>query len=263
MVSSSATAILLSYRRPHNIELLVSSLLCCKFISKVVVSNNNPELNISDWVHLTDRRLSLLDQRENRGCGDRWRIARSENGSFFIVIDDDTFMAPRQLKILFSSLLENPEIPHGVFGGVMVPGDSDQLPKTWYVRSCSCEVDVLHQVYAVTDRHVRRYFYLRDAIAARNVVYRHIIDTVADDIVISHAGHGRPIISDVGHIPECSSRIAPGVALVAEDDFFSKRACIHREIYLAKSTDLHRDYGGTSQASLRKRRHLFGMDLGR
>ncbi|MBA4322624.1 MAG: hypothetical protein C0408_07390, partial [Odoribacter sp.] len=56
MDNPKACAIVLSYARPKNIEWIVRALLLCPFIEKVIVSNNNPDLKIEDWVHIDDDR---------------------------------------------------------------------------------------------------------------------------------------------------------------------------------------------------------------
>src|SRR4051812_46165654 len=41
------TVVLLSYRRPQNIEWLVRGYLKCDFVTRVIVSNNNPDVDLT------------------------------------------------------------------------------------------------------------------------------------------------------------------------------------------------------------------------
>ncbi len=93
----SATAILLSYKRPKNIEPIVRALLRCAFIDKVIVSNNNPAVRIGDWVHLTDPRIRLIDQTRDSPPGLRFAIAFDTPAEHFLCIDDDIFPYPKQV----------------------------------------------------------------------------------------------------------------------------------------------------------------------
>src|SRR5438132_199315 len=49
--------VLQSYRRPINIEPILQNLLACDFVSTVVVSNNNPEVDLASYVRVRDPRL--------------------------------------------------------------------------------------------------------------------------------------------------------------------------------------------------------------
>ena len=57
LAQPTATAILLSYARPQNLQWIIQSLLRCEFIEKVIVSNNNPSTKLEKWVPITDSRL--------------------------------------------------------------------------------------------------------------------------------------------------------------------------------------------------------------
>src|SRR3989338_10275672 len=61
-------AIIESFKRPQNIELLVRLYLKIPFISKVIISNNNRLIRIRDWVSHSDPRLFVYYQSMDLAC---------------------------------------------------------------------------------------------------------------------------------------------------------------------------------------------------
>ena len=80
-------------------------------------------------------------------------------------------------------------------------------------------MDVLHQLYFVTSKHVRRYHELVGALKARAPEAYAIAQRYGDDIVISHCGESQPRIHNVGFIATCTTSFAKGVALNALEEF--------------------------------------------
>ena len=91
-----ATVILLSYKRVRNIQPIVRSLLKASCVGKVIVSNNNPDLRLDDWLRLRDDRVQVIDQPVRRFPGVRFELARQDGGEYFLTLDDDVFLFPRQ-----------------------------------------------------------------------------------------------------------------------------------------------------------------------
>ena len=141
--------ILASYHieRMKNIEPLVRSLSKCDFVSGIIVSNHNPDISVEDWVKIKDERLRLINQPTRHGPGYCWMLADKEDSDFFILIDDDFLASPRQLKILFQHLVEQPDVPHGVTG----------FFKSKYYQNREMEVVTLNQIYAITRAHLDKY----------------------------------------------------------------------------------------------------------
>ena len=103
----SAAVIVQSFARPQNIELIVKLALRCRFVDSVIVSNNNPEVDLKQWVRIKDSRYTLISQNQKMPCGTRFDIAKGLPHRHFICIDDDVFLRPCQIMALYSSLLDN------------------------------------------------------------------------------------------------------------------------------------------------------------
>lgn len=228
-----ATVVLLSYKRVKNIEPITRSFLKCNFIEKVVISNHNPEIKIEEWVKLKDERVILINQPKKRRCGYRWVIAQDEPADYFIAVDDDAFIYPEQIRKLFLFLIEEPKIPHGVKGSTCF--DEEQNFVNLYFQQQNREVHVLHQIYFVTREHVKNYFKYLEQIKRNNpVVGEYVnpleVDSVGDDIVISHTGSSQAKIHDVGFILTCLTQYSEGIAIKSEKDFGKKRIPILKEV---------------------------------
>jgi glycosyltransferase involved in cell wall biosynthesis len=204
------TVVLLSYKRPQNIEPLVRSALKCAFVARVIVCNNNPEFRMEKWVGVSEPRLLLLDQKENLGPGYRFHVAAREPGEYFCFIDDDVFLYPEQIRKLFGHLLEDPSVPHGVRGQIVF--DNQDFLDGIYGREC--KVDILNGVYFFTKAHLSEYFRLDEKL---NGIPR------VDDIVLSFSGGSAPRCHDVGEILLCPTESVSGIAIWKETDFRKHR----------------------------------------
>jgi hypothetical protein len=224
------TAVVLSYSRPANINWIVESLLACDFVSRVVVSNNNPEYDINDWIRRRDPRVFLLNQARPTKQGIRFALARSVDSPYYFLIDDDVFLYPSQLGVLFEHLVADPAVPHGLFGERRAEANERHPPNYPFriaVRRQEAEVDHITQVYALSHE------VLRDAF----VLLRHLeIDALeefanGEDIVLSFAGKRKPRIHDVGRILQCRSMALRGIAtFVSTDKFFEERTRLHETL---------------------------------
>ncbi|MDY7094468.1 MAG: hypothetical protein SX243_15970 [Acidobacteriota bacterium] len=219
--------VLLSYRRPANIPLLVESFLRCDFVGQVVVSNNNPEVDLSGPLAVfDDPRLELIQQPKATKQGIRFALAQRHAGrfDFFFSPDDDRFLLPSQLRQLFAALVAEPEVPHGIEGEVRVQrGDWEGYP--FRVGSVdNGRADHLTGYYAFTRLHLRRALETFEKLGWKE------LDKVGngEDIVLSFAGDDRPRIHDLGKILECESWSLAGVATwMTHDDFFEQRKDLH------------------------------------
>jgi glycosyltransferase involved in cell wall biosynthesis len=219
------TIIMLSYRRPQNMEPLVRSVLRCAFVERLIVCNNNPSYDIESWVSLADARLVLRNNSENRGTIARFDIARSENGERFLVIDDDIFLYPEQLNVLFTRLLEDPSRPHGLYGQIARPDGSFVDA----VHRVDAELDVLNRVYAFTRQHLEEFYRLLSDMGIEDENARLAL-TRGDDMVLSFSGVGRPMCHDVGEILDCPSEGVQGIAVWRESDFRTYRAALFPQL---------------------------------
>ena len=232
---ASATVILSSYnyKRMQNIEPIIRSVLRCRFIDKIIVTNNNPQIDIHNWVKIEDPRIQLINQPFRRPCGYRWILAKEEPGRYFLAIDDDLFLFPEQLRKLFYQLTQQPEVPHGLSGSIYKPPEAANLdqPQHSHFRQKEMEVDVLHEVYAVTTDHVKNYFEYSNKLKAHQGLSSDMFyssgDSVtladADDILISQGGMDRPRIHNFGGLLACPTAHEIGVAVWKKEDFTDKR----------------------------------------
>ncbi len=219
------TVILLSYRRPQNIEPIVRAALKCSFVQDVVVQNNNPEVDIDDWIGISSERLRTYNSPTRLGPRSRWTAAARVGGTHYLAIDDDVFLFPGQLAALFSQLLRNPDVPHGVHGVVYL-----EAGEPAHVARSEGSVDVLHQLYFVTDRHVNRFHEVLAKLADHAPEVRALLNRIGDDIIMSHCGAGPARIHDVGRIPICPTSHAKGIAVNQRDDFLVDRALIFETV---------------------------------
>ena len=110
------TAVLASFARPQNLAAIARSVLACRFVDRVVVSNHHPAVRIREWVRTRDPRVTLLDAERAEPPLHRYVVARSIPAERFLFLDDDLFLAPEQLRLLFLRLIADPAVPHGMFG---------------------------------------------------------------------------------------------------------------------------------------------------
>lgn len=229
----SVIVIVSSYKRMFNIDPILESLLKCLFVKKIIVTNNNPEVNIHDWIKTTDPRVDLMNQPHRMPAGFRWFLAKDEPGEYFIAIDDDFLIYPEQLKGLVAQLIHQPEVPHGLFGSNFVRclhSDVKQLQLSYFKRR-EMEIDVLHGIYGVTRRHVRNFFkYLKrleeNQSISSGILYsadNKVMLSVGDDILISYSGESRPKIHDFGRLVFCQTANDPAISIHSKAGFMECR----------------------------------------
>lgn len=222
--------ILLSYKRPANVEWLVRSYLRCSFVGKIIVSNNNPEIDLERLApSLADPRVKLIRQPVATRQGVRFPLALEHAGDleYFLSPDDDCFLYPHQIESLYRRLLAQPEIPHGIAGEVRRPvKDMKSYPFAIGVRGDE-EVDHLTELYLFTAQQARTALEIyqqlgwHDAARVGN----------GEDIVLSFSGRGKPRIHRYGRRLRCNSAWAEGIATwSSHQNFFAERAMIHGKL---------------------------------
>ena len=230
------TVLLLSYKRIRNMEPIVRSLLRCECIGKIILSNNNPEYRIREWVTQTSDRLVCIDQTEHKGCAERYEIAKEEDVEYFCSIDDDIFLYPQQVTLLFEHLIRNPSVVHGIFGQKILDIDAYD-PKEAFVHSITNteeSVDFLSQVLFFTRDHLRRYhetiraLYLDTPEGMRSLTW-------ADDMVLSMSGNESPRCHTIGQYATCTTESTHGIALWVTPGFFHYRRQLCRHLIAFKN----------------------------
>jgi len=215
------SVVLLSYKGMKNLRHIVNSLLLCEFVHEILLSNNNPEVRMEDFIHVRDPRLRIINQREHCFPSSRYELARQLNARYFMSIDDDMFLSPGQVRKLFMALIGNPSFPHGAGGENFVVENGKVISRS-HVRGEEREVDVILWAYAFTREHLTRYF---------NILDRLRIDKddvkISEDVAISFSGNGRPRCENLGRMLRCPSSKDVNIAVYKQADFYQHRSRLY------------------------------------
>jgi hypothetical protein len=228
MIPEKVTIIVPSYHkyRSRNLQPMARLTLKCGFVEKMIISNHNPEICLHDWVRTNDPRIVLINQPILRGCGYGWVIASQEKADYFIVIDDDMLIYPKQLAILFQHLVNTTESPHGLIG---------RRANGEYIKHQDAEVAFLYNIYAVTQAHIQKYLdYVRE-IVAKGYASLEAIEFWADDLILSQTGTVQPRIHKAGCIAQCKTTKAVGVSTFTESLFDGHRLQVYRALVKMKA----------------------------
>ncbi len=227
------TVILLSHNRPQNLSLLVRGALKNAFVGKVIVSNSNRSVRIADWVKANDSRLVLVDEIKPTRPGYRFVLAAQETGDYFLSVDDDIFLTPRQWATFFKCLLANEAVPHGLTGNLYKLGTASSNGSPFhYVSRENVEVDVLIGAYAFTRHHLEQLFEL-----ARRLELGDLTNLAnGEDVLLSFAGERRPQIHNVGRLFCCASTSLEGVALWRTlHNFWDERVRLYERVRITQT----------------------------
>jgi hypothetical protein len=219
----SADFIILSYARPQNMQRLLDAILNSRSCGKVVLSNNNPAIDILDYVDPSPESLEIIQQKEKWEPVKRFCIAREIQSEYFVCIDDDLFLTTAQIDQLVDRMIAEPDVPHGVWGaqfGFEPDGPNTVRPRLESgVHNYSGEVRLINRAYAFTRKHVERFFELMEFLGIEDP--RDL--GPADDILLSYSGTGRPKCHDLGPLENCPTSDQEGIAVWKEQGFFEKR----------------------------------------
>ena len=218
--AADTTAILLSYKRPQNIDLIIRLLLATPSIKEVIVSNNNPDLRLAPWISVRDPRVTLIEQPVRRFCRHRFELARRSDSKYFLAVDDDLFLMPSQMETLCGALRNHPEIPHGICG---------QIYNSWTgelympIAHQNTSVNVLSRVYAFSAEHVREFFNLVERMGFHPWTRVWSDHPVWDDLLISFSGRALPRIHDIGAFLDSPFQDDADIALSKQEGFKAQR----------------------------------------
>lgn len=215
------SVVLLSYKRPKNIDKLLSSLLLCPFVDEIVVSNNNPHIRMETHLHLADPRVAVINQAQRCYASIRFDISLHLKSEFILAIDDDIFLEPEQIQLLFHRLLETPEVPHGVGGEIF----SEDLSEYRRVARSDEPVEALSWLFAYTREHVLKYFELLDRLGIDN----HTFDS-SEDVPLSFSGKSHARVHDIGKLAHCPTNTREGIATCMNHGFFDQRKDLVRKM---------------------------------
>jgi len=228
------TVILLSFKRVRNIQLIVQGLLKLPFVETIIVSNNNPEYRIEQWIHFKDPRVRLINQPKPTPPGIRFELARGESGKYFLTIDDDVFLYSHQLTTLAKALMDDSLSPCGIQGENREFGtqNNGQRSEGWHsgISGFDGRVDVINRVYAFTREHLDEMYQL----AARlNIEVGALAN--GEDLLLSFSGYSKPRLIKVGRILGCLSENREGIATwTSRAGFFAERRGLYDKLLAAK-----------------------------
>lgn len=207
--------VLLVHERPANLDLQLRLVLSMPSTKAVVVSNNNPAVDAQRWTSVEDPRVVFrFDPGVNQTR--RYQIAREIEAEFFVFLDDDIFIEPHDLERLVARLREDPADPIGVMGQTMAADGS------WEggIEDDGARVDVLNRMYVCTSAHVDGVF---DRASDLGWSEEEVVAQPADDVLLSFAGTGRPLIVNTP-IVDCLSHNDTKIATFRQPGFHEARS---------------------------------------
>ena len=215
--SKTCSVVLLTHNRPENMSFIVEGALRNQFVTRVIVSNSNPQVKITQWVKSTDPRLTLIDESLPTQPGHRFVVARETGAEYVLSIDDDIFLTPKQWRRLFEFLIGEERHPHGIIGQIYRPGIISSNGSAFHhLIAEDTEVDVLIGAYAFTREHLNRVFRLAGDIGISDLSQLRN----GEDILLSFSGMIRPKIHAMRPALFCASEGLPGIALWRTDQQF-------------------------------------------
>lgn len=216
------TAVILSYKRPQNIQWICRSLLATPAISRVILKNNYPGHCMKTWLPFRHERLEVIEQEQETNLLCRYTIAKDSGADQFVFIDDDIFLTPEQIEHLCTEYLADPTAPHGMFGQRLLPsGDFE-----YNVINYEGHVDVLNRLYVLGRHHVESVLECARALEQSGYAmnaFKH------DDMLLGLCSTKRPISHNIGLYLDCPTESA-SMAVWRQSGFFEQRAALAKRI---------------------------------
>jgi hypothetical protein len=219
--------VLFTYYNPvrmKHVNHQLRNVLKCDFVGQVIISNHNPDIDISSMIRVRNPHINIINQKVRRGCGYRWLVANDFSPEYLIVVDDDVLIFPWQLKQLFEALIAEPEIPHG-FAGMVQHTDGSLEYRQEEERS----LDYICEIYAITGEHLKRYVELRTEVL-RDESLTDMVESAADFMIVSRSGSYNPKIHDAGRLFRCPTYNETSVAVHKNNDFDSSMMGVARAL---------------------------------
>ena len=215
------SVILLSFKRPRNLNKILSCLTLCDFVDEIILSNNNPEFQIEEYLHIDDSRIRIINQPERRYASIRCELSLEAKSEFILAIDDDIFLQPEQVLRLFECLIDAPDTPHGLGGQIF----SDDLSSSRLVSNREMPIEALVWLFAYTKQHVNKYFEILDAL---NINNRQIESS--EDVPLSFSGEDYAKVHDFGCLARCHTSGKEGVATWRNSGFTEHRKTLIKQM---------------------------------
>jgi hypothetical protein len=220
-----------TFYRAGNIAEIVLNSLQSQLVDRIFIACHNPAISLPHDPIFFHQKVEIIRAETPLRPGPRWGLANHLHLEKTIVIDDDTVLNGSQLDSLFQALDRDPKRLHGVIGSRFNPGsyydaETNRSLNTYHIQETG-KVDVLHQVYAVTDHHVKMFLKIEKDLKSYNLAD---IASVGDDIIISHCGSQKPMIHDLGPLRDLPDAWNPDIAIYCEPNFDRKRGEILKEL---------------------------------
>lgn len=206
--------------RYGNIPIIVSSALKCSFVSRIIVSNNRAGHDLKKFFNFTHPKVNVINQSQNRNCPFRLEILREVSGKYFAIIDDDIFLLPSQIKLLFEELKKSPESVHSFFG--------EKHPN--YFCGSNFESRKYWNQKRTVDNVGRTYFFSAPLIERFNRLNAELESTHHDDLVLSSVGLDSPQIHEIGELLDCITFNMSDVSVSHRPDFVPERVQLVKKI---------------------------------
>jgi hypothetical protein len=235
------SVVLLSFKRPSNIDRILSSLVLCEFVTEILISSNNPAIRITEYLRTGDPRIRIIHQPELRYASVRFEVSLETTSPFILAIDDDVFLEPEQIRTLFEALVADPTVPHGVGGQIY---SASQPLSSVAVTRTNQRVECLVWLFAYTRQHMHKYFDLLERLKIDNRTLRD-----SEDVPLSFAGDDYSRIHNVGRFPHCPSNAKKEIATCRNPGFDERRDFLilkMRELRHFEHTRLRGDNAQTS-----------------
>jgi hypothetical protein len=212
------SVILPSYARPRNIDLILSAVVACDFVSEIIVSNNNPAVPLEQFLHVHDPRIRIVHQPRRTPASVRFDLSRHAAEPWILAIDDDIFPSARQVRSLFERLVAAPHAVHGYGGEIWGDPPAKATYRAILRPRGTVGVDSLIWAFAYTRDHVETYFDMLAQLGIENAELKS-----SEDVPLSFAGRGPALIHGVGPICRCPSESEPEIATWMRPGFFEHR----------------------------------------
>jgi len=216
-MQDDVAAVLPLYSRPQNIQEICQEILQVQGLVRLIISKNDPSLDISRYLSLSDPRIIVVHQPAKKSAAVRTFISAQLPELLQFSVDDDLFLTTAQIELLLQHLRRDSSRLHGFFGQTFSYSDS-VLDVTCGLCRAEQPVDVLNRAYFYTKSHAQR------AVALMSHYLGDDQDGPFDDIFLSRAGAERPLIHAIGGWRDCPSSNEKGVALWLEEGFMARRA---------------------------------------
>lgn len=205
-------AIVNSYNRPRNIQRIVDALLPCKLITHIYVNNNNTSVLMEEYV-LANKKVTCINQTEDKGASVRFEIAKEHIEQNAIALDDDVFLTTAQINNLMLHFLNMTCGNVLGFWGEKKDYSSGLLVGNRYRFNGTLEV--LNLGYLFSKNHLDNYFSLQKELQNEGINKQEWID----DMILSFSGSSNPRCIDIGPIAICQSSKDPNIATHKKEGF--------------------------------------------